>query len=43
MAISIYKCTEELQNQIIVAYKNNISLHQIEKILMLVEKQFQNF
>ena len=31
MAISIYKCSEELQNQIIIAYQNNISLRQIEK------------
>ena len=31
MAISIYKCSEELQNKIIIAYQNNISLRQIEK------------
>ena len=43
MAISIYKCTEELQNQIIAAYKNNISLRQIEKDFDVSRKTISKF
>lgn len=43
MAISIYKCTEELQNQIIAAYKNNISLRQIEKDFNVSRKTISKF
>ena len=43
MAISIYKCTEELQNQIITAYKNNISLRQIEKDFDVSRKTISKF
>ena len=43
MAISIYKCTEQLQNQIIAAYKNNISLRQIEKDFDVSRKTISKF